>query len=193
MNRRGCCLSVNALCCFRHNSSSHVFFRVDLMLHNPPNIFSLPLITQWHFLCLLLPLLPPTACICTLTIHNLAKCICVPFFFFSFTFVCMLLKCHYDWGAHARKCHKIGHLQMRKKTDLFLGVFLSVSECNFENTQMTWVFAMVQSTAFFIYDLRKLRMQNFLLTITESCRKRCRVITHGCLCICCRSTMQQPE
>lgn len=114
-------------------------------------------------------------------------------FFFSFTFVCMLLKCHYDWGAHARKCHKIGHLQMRKKTDLFLGVFLSVSECNFENTQMTWVFAMVQSTAFFIYDLRKLRMQNFLLTITESCRKRCRVITHGCLCICCRSTMQQPE
>lgn len=82
MNRRGCCLSVNALCCFRHNSSSHVFFRVDLMLHNPPNIFSLPLITQWHFLCLLLPLLPPTACICTLTIHNLAKCICVPFFFF---------------------------------------------------------------------------------------------------------------
>lgn len=62
---------------------------------------------------------------------------------------------------------------MRKKTDLFLGVFLSVSECNFENTQMTWVFAMVQSTAFFIYDLRKLRMQNFLLTITENCCKRC--------------------
>lgn len=74
----------------------------------------------------------------------------------------MLLKCHYDWGAHARKCHTIGHLQMRKKTDFVLGVFLSVSECNFENTQMTWVFAMVQSTAFFIYYLRKLCMQNFL-------------------------------
>lgn len=96
MNRRGCCLSVNALCCFRHNSSSHVFWRVDLMLHNPPNIFSLPLITQWHFLCLLLPLLPPTACICTLTIHNLAKCICVPFFRFFLPFLLLSSVCYWN-------------------------------------------------------------------------------------------------
>lgn len=60
------------------------------------------------------------------------------------------MKCHYSWGEHARKCHQIKHLEMKKKTGLS-GVFLSVSECSFENTQMTWVFAMIRSTTFFFF------------------------------------------
>lgn len=95
MNLRGCCLSVNALCCFSHNSSSHVLKLTWCCIMLPT--YSLRLFPQQQFLCFyFLPLLLPTACICTFTIHNFAKCICC-----SVSFVCMLLKCHYYWGEHA--------------------------------------------------------------------------------------------
>lgn len=148
MNSRGCGLSVNALCCFRHISSScgseltWCCTMLPTTLFFPPNdIFSLVLI----------PLPPPTACIYCIHWPNIfsqtwSASIIFSLFGFSFVFnVCMLMKCHYSWGEHARKCHQIKHLEMRKKTDLS-GCVLSVSECSFENTQMTWVFAMMQST-----------------------------------------------
>lgn len=158
MNLRGCCLSVNALCCFSHNSSSHILKLTWCCIMLPT--YSLRLFPQQQFVCFyFLPLLLPTACICTFTIHNFAKCICC-----SVSFVCILLKCHYYWGEHAGNFIKYERKYANGKKKYF-DVFLSVSECNFENTQMTWVFAMIQCTASFVYYIRKLCMQVYSLQV----------------------------
>lgn len=102
---------------------SHQFFsrfRVDLMLHNAPNYTFLPF--HWHFLSCFNPTSPCRMhLLYTLTKHIFSECIY--YLFIYFCYICMLLKCHYSWGEHARKCHKIEHLEMRKKTDLFGCVF----------------------------------------------------------------------
>lgn len=98
--------------CFVLLSSQQFFshFKVDLMLHNAPNIFSSPLPSMTFSLSFFLLLLLPTACIYTFTKHNFAKCICC-----FFSFFCMLLKCHYNWGEHAEKLHNMENIQMREK------------------------------------------------------------------------------
>lgn len=165
MNRRGCCLSVNALCCFRHNSSSHVFEELTwcciiLPTYSPSHL--LP--NDIFFVSFSHSSLPPHASVHWQYIILLSASV----FLFSVSF---FLFCYFRlyviemslWLGSA--CQKMSYDRTfaNEKEDWFvLGVFLSVSECNVENTQMTWVFAMVQSTAFFIYYLRKLCMQNSL-------------------------------
>lgn len=114
--------------------SSHQFFsrfRVDLMLHSAPNDTFPP--SQWHFLSRFNSTSPPPPpphprrmhLLYTLTKHISSKCICYFFLwlFGVFFLCCMLMKCHYSWGEHARKCHQIKHLEMRKETDLSGCVF----------------------------------------------------------------------
>lgn len=167
MNSRGCGLSVNALCCFRHISSSHgseltwCCIMLPFPLFFPPNdIFSLVLI----------PLLPAA---CTYCIHW-------PNIFYIYTHIFFLFVCYWNVTTVGESMleNVIRHNTWKWERRLIcLGVFLSVSECNFENTQMTWVFAMIQSTTFFICEIRTRCMQPF----SNNPYEQKDVMTQGCL------------
>lgn len=54
MNLRGCCLSVNALWCFCHNSFSHILRLTGCCILLPT--YSLLPLPHWYFLCLFSPI-----------------------------------------------------------------------------------------------------------------------------------------
>lgn len=86
-------------------------FKVDLMLHNAPNIFSpSPMTFSLSFIFSFFSS-PPHASthLQNITLPSASVV----------SFVCALLKCHNNWGEHAGKPHKMENMQMRKKTDLF--------------------------------------------------------------------------
>lgn len=158
------------------------------MLHNAPNIFSSPLpSTTISLFFLFLPLLLPTACICTFTKHNFAKCICC-----SVSFVCMLLKCHYYWGEHAGNFIKYERKYANGKKYIFWCVFkcfwMQFWKTHKWHGCLPWYSVLLP-----LFITSGNYACKFTLYKYRTYYEHVIIITHNStLFICCRSTMQQP-